>query len=567
MDIKLQVEGQTITVESRTFTARFDGPALVSFVHRGTGAEFCRPAPAEFTLTPDNGVISPPGSVRGRDDTRVHPLELTYPNGDTLKRDKAEQVTVVALSELAARVIVSGTSSDRELFIHLDPATGDLCVKPAGQSHRRGVVSIRWNIAFAREAALVLPCINGLRVTPENPFPASDRFEWPFRWNAQLLIAERNGACMAAHGQDTAYKFKALRLARQDGLATLGLESEQLAPTWDNRTAGGIEWRLNAYDGDWHVPADRYRAWMERAYQLAGKRAARPAWVNDITFSLGWAEARPAVLDALAPLVPPSKTLIHLSHWRRDAYDVNYPDYQPSAEAPGYMEKANGMGYKVMPHFNFFSCYEKHPLYMQVRDWQLRDPYQNEPMGWYYPFDTHDYTRMGYIHPGLALWRRSLIDALLGATRQLRAPAAFIDQTLLTFNVANGLVENMTTVEGMLQMQEEFTAIHPDIVLAGEGCNEISFQHHCFAQAHIHDGWSDLNQHYVDAAIDLGAYLWRGHTRLVGYYHLNPRDKDVDLGIEVYRRMGVTPTLVCNEPELIRADQPVVKRLLELAGA
>jgi hypothetical protein len=192
---------------------------------------------------------------------------------------------------------------------------------------------------------------------------------------------------------------------------------------------------------------------------------------------------------------------------------------------------------------------------------------RNEPQGWYWPPDTHDYTRMGYIHPGLALWRRTLIDAVRQACRTLEAPGAFIDQTLCTWNSDNGLVENMTTVEGMRQVQDEFLAIEPGAVLAGEGLNEISFQQECFAQAHIHDGWGELRPEHVPAAHPVCSFLWHGHTRLVGYYHLGPKDKDSDIGLEVYRRMGAIPSLICGDASLIGADQPFVKKVLEWVEA
>ena len=201
-----------------------------------------------------------------------------------------------------------------------------------------------------------------------------------------------------------------------------------------------------------------------------------------------------------------------------------------------------------------------------MRDWQIRSVGRNEPEGWYWPPQTHDYTRMAYIHPGLGLWRRTLIDAVREACAGLQAPAAFLDQTLCTWNTDNGLVENLTTAAGLRKMQEEFSAIEPGLVLAGEGLNEISFQRQCFAQAHIHDGWGELKDRHIPAAHSICAFLWQGHSRLVGYYHLGPQDKDAEIGIEVYRRMGALPTLICNDPALIQADQPVVKRLLELAG-
>jgi hypothetical protein len=534
-------------VQSRRFKAEFEGATLTSFSSAKTGTEFCRGESSGF------------------------PLELYFAHGDTLGEDKHQEVVVKSLSDIAARVILVGNDSDRELFLRLDPETGDLCVRASGHCSKRGLVSIRWNIAFAQETALILPCVNGILVEAnpsqaQDEFPKNDRFPWPYRWNAQLVIAERDGCSMMIHSEDNAFKFKALNLSRNQGFTTLGFESEQPGPVWDNRTAGGVEWRLNLYDGDWRTPADRYRRWMEETYDLLTKRRYRPEWVEGIDFCVCWASADTALLDALAKIHPPSKTLIHLSQWRTSAYDVDYPDYFPTEEAKAYLEKANAMGFKVMPHFNYFACYEKHPFYQKVRDWQIRSAYRNDPQGWYWPPKTHDYTRMGYIHPGLSLWRRTLIDAVREACSGLQAPAAFIDQTLCTWNTDNGLVENMSTVEGMRQLQEEFVAIQPNIVIAGEGLNEISFQRECFAQAHIHDGWGDLSPHHIDAAHSICSYLWKGHTRLVGYYHLRPGEKDADIGVEVYRRMGAIPTLICNDAQFIQSDQPIVRKLLECIG-
>ncbi len=537
----LTVEGQRLMARAPRFTAEFEGATLVSVrSHEGAGVEFCRR------------------------DAELFPVELLYVNNDRLRQDKHQQIQVKLLSDLAARIIIRGNDSDRELFVRLDPATGDLCVTPNGRSARRGLLAVRWNFAFAREASLVLPCINGLLVESDRDFPGNDRFPWPFRWNAQLIIAERGGHSLMVHSQDTACRFKALNLARKDRLTTLGFDSEQVGPVWDNRSAGGIEWRMNVYAGDWQQPASRYRAWLESAYQLAEKRALRPPWTTNITFAFQWANADARLLDALAKIHAPEQTLIHLSNWRTSKYDVDYPDYFPSIEARQFMAKANELGFKVMPHFNYFACYNQHPFFPQVRDWQIRSVGRNEPEGWYWPPETHDYTRMAYIHPGSALWRRTLIDAVRDACRELPAPLAFLDQTLCTWNTDNGVVENLTTVEGLQQMQEEFAAVQPDLVLAGEGLNEISFQRQSFAQAHIHDGWGELKPHHLAAAHRICAFLWQGHSRLVGYYHLGPKDKDADLGVEVYRRMGAIPTLICNDPTLITRDQPIVRRLLDL---
>ncbi|MCL4419914.1 DUF6259 domain-containing protein, partial [Patescibacteria group bacterium] len=387
---------------------------------------------------------------------------------------------------------------------------------------------------------------------------------WPFRWNAQLVIAERDNHSCMIYSQDTNFKFKALNLNRKNDKTTLGFESETVGPVWQNNTAGGVEWRINVYNGDWKTPASQYKSWLEKTYQLESKRTFRPEWVDKINFTVGWASPNPAMLDALAKVNPPERTLIHLASWRTDGYDINYPNYVPSEDTKAYMKKANEMGFKVMPHFNFFSVYYDNPFYSEVRDFQIRGVHLNDPQGWHWPPDTHDYTRMAYIHPGFGIWRRKLIEVVTEACGTLNAPSAFIDQTLCTWNTDNGLVENMTTVEGLWRLQEEFVAINPDCVIAGEGLNEISFQRECFAQGHIHDGWGDLREDHPKAAHPLNSFLWGRHCRLVGYYHLTPGNPDADLGIEVYKRMGAIPTVITNNPDHINPDIPSFRKLLDL---
>lgn len=540
--MKISVEGQKLFVESENFAAEFTGALLTSVIDRRDQAQFCR------------------------GDDSVFPLELFFVSENVVKEDKKQEIEVKSLSDLAARVIVTGTGTDRELFIRLDPITGDLCVTPEGRSlRRRGLLSVRWNIPFAREADIILPCINGIFVKTDRGFPGNVRLPWPVAWNAQVVIVERNNCSLMIHSEDTAFKYKALNLVRNDGLTTLGFESEQVGPVWQNDSAGGVEWRLNTYEGNWRVPAKRYRGWMDRTYNLEEKRANRPEWTDDISFTLQWANADPNILEALEKIYPPEKTLVHLSNWRTSKYDIDYPDYTPSEQAKAFMEKANDMGFKVMPHYNYWAIDIGHPVFQQLRQWQVRSVARNELQGWYWPPETYDYTQMAYIHPGSGIWRRILIDAVLNSSQKIKAPVVFIDQTLCTWNTDNGMVENMTTVEGMRQLQEEFVAIQPDIVLAGEGVNEISFQRQCFAQAHIYDGWGELKPHHIPAVHPICSFLWEGHTRLVGYYHLNPNDTDVDIGIEVYRRMGAIPTLICNDPQLIRKDQPTVKKIIDLA--
>jgi len=521
--MQINVQDQALIVESKRFTARIDAGLLTSLVDTKTGTEFCR------------------------NDAAPYPLELVYFNKDRLAADRLQEVAVKLMSPHVARVVFSGNDSDRELFVRLDPETGDLCVRPSGQSARRGVWAVRWNIPFVREAALVLPVRNGIEVVSDRDITPGERVQWPSDWNAQLAIAVRDGCSMMVHSEDACFKYKALAFARNDGLSTLGFESEHVAPLADNRTAGGVEWRINTYDGDWHSPADRYRRWMERAYGLQAKRAARPDWVENISMAVCWASSNPQLLDSLAKVHPPEETLIHLDQWRTSPYDVKYPEYIPSPEAEVFVEKANAMGFKVMPHFNYFACCKTHPLFQEVRDWQVRSLARNEPQGWFHPIeDSGEFYKMAYIHAGLARWRRELIDNVVAGCDRVKSPAAFLDQTYHAWNCNPSIVENMTMVEGSYQLQEELSYIRPELVLAGECLTEISFQREAFAQTHPM-GWGNMQPVHAEAAHPICAYLWKGHTRLIGYIELEPWNERIEVSIAIHRKMGVLPTFVARE--------------------
>lgn len=538
----LSVDGNRLAVETASVRAVFDGPALVSVRPVDRELEFIHPTPAAAGV------------------------DLLYLNGNMLGQDKHQQVTVRRLSPMAARIVVEGADSHRSILITVDDSTGDIVVTPRGVSARRGVRAVVWRVPIHPEAEVTLPVVNGMRVRPHAAHPSAGRFPWPFKWEAQLAIAERDGASLMIHSQDRRMRFKALRLGRDGDRTELGFESEPTGPLWRNRTAGGIAWRINVYDGDWQVPARRYRGWMADACDLADKRRSRPAWVDDIGLAVCWAHANTAMLDALAEVYPPERTLIHLSHgWRNHKYDIQYPDYTPNEAARAYVKKADEMGFHVMPHFNYWALDMNHPFFDQVRDFQIRSVDQNKPEGWYWPPETYDYTRMAYIHPGFGVWREKLMDVVLETCDTLASDVAFIDQTLCTWNTDNGFVEGLSTVEGMDQLQQEFAAVRPELVLVGEGLNEVSFQYQCFAQAHIHDGWGSLERKHVEAAHPICAFLWAGHTRLIGYYHLRPHEDAYDLGIETYERMNALPTIITNNPEDLREMSAGTQRIFARA--
>lgn len=536
------IEDQTLTVRTGTVKVVFEGAKMTSLRPAGRDVEFLHAEPSPLAI------------------------DIMYLNWAVLGEDKHQQVSPHRLSERAALITVRGADSERSLLVVADPDTGDVCITPDGLSTRRGVRAVRWTLDLDPLVTMTLPTVSGMRVRANHHYPPTFRFRWPTEWNAQFAILHREDSSIMIHCEDAAYHFKALHLFRHPDRTQIGFESEPPGSFWDNRTAGGITWRISGHEGGWKGPATRYRQWMHQTYDLEPKRRHRPAWTDRITLAVCWQNPDVNMLDALASVHPPDQTLIHLANWRTERYDINYPDYTPRDETVTYMKKAREMGFHVMPHFNYFAVYLEHPYFQEVRDFQYRTADQNAPEGWYWPPKDHGYTRMAYIHPGLGKWRHKLIGAVLEVSGTLGTDVAFIDQTLCTWNIDNGLVQGMTTTEGMHRMQQQFAAVEPGLVLVGEGLNEVSFQFQAFAQSHIFDAWQGLNQDKVDIAHDVCAFLWDGHTKLIGYHHeLRPGNEQRRFAVEIGERMGVLPTIITNTPDHIRNPDELTRRILDHA--
>ena len=70
------------------------------------------------------------------------------------------------------------------------------------------------------------------------------------------------------HTRDNNFRYKALMIGSKTDPYILGFDSEAYGPLDNNLAAGGLSWRINAYKGDWHIPAERYREWLWNTFDL-----------------------------------------------------------------------------------------------------------------------------------------------------------------------------------------------------------------------------------------------------------------------------------------------------------
>ena len=152
-----------------------------------------------------------------------------------------------------------------------------------------------------------------------------------------------------------------------------------------------------------------------------------------------------------------------------------------------------------------------------------------------------------------------------------------LDQTLVAVNDDNGLHEGRNSIQGNLAFHQELRDAVPDIVLAGEGLNEVTFQHESFAQAHVYGCYYDralrnwaLNPDVIPMIHPINSFLFEPHCRLTGYANCDGSNPHSNWILEAYERMGVLPTISTPDPppgeNMLANPNPALRRVFQMAN-
>jgi hypothetical protein len=490
-------------------------------------------------------------------------------------------VYVQQLNCYSAFICVDGWYGEAVIKVEEDLASGGLMISPSVTTRREGLRACRYNLRGIREdLRIVAPIYQGIDMRQYDPLLAGQRFAWPWHWEAGLVILQGRDAGFWVHTQDVQYRYKALSVGPGGEPRSLGFDTEAYGPADGNKCAGGLTWRINVYDGDWHVPADSYSSWLFDAYKLHNAMDYRPEWLNRLSLAISWCPCDIEILDALAKKSDPSRILLHVPGWRQDGYDQNYPRYIESETGAAFLAKARDMGFHAMPHMNAHHIDPTHEDYYKIQGYELPDIETKNIMGWVWDpeFNCFDMPKgatayisnralntMIAIHAGLTKWRSLLTRNIKSAMDRLGLDLVFIDQTLCTFNSHNSLVENMTFTEGMNVLIHQVAALNDGLTVGGEGLNEITFQRLSVAQAHL------FNSHHKNAeglertgGCNLNSYIFKGICRLFGYTRLDGDSEETRLRMRIHREHDWIPTITVRSAGEILDPNPVGKEMLEM---
>ena len=427
--------------------------------------------------------------------------------------------------------------------ISIDADTGDLVIQQHGIS--KHIISVMWGCGYlnSQQVDVILPahCGEIIDAASEIPKRGFSEFAYPERWEAQLAILQGGGGGFFVRSTDTTFRFKGVYHAPSGEHFGISFKTHNFAPFRDKNEITSVEWRLNAYRGDWQVPARIYRDWMETAFQPKQP----PAWVRDIELVV-YLNLRVDVLPELAKHVNPSTTLIYLLGWRQlnpDGSEI-LPDHTPQPEFGDFLKTAHGYGFRVMPFANPVSCEPNHPLYPEVEQFHLRHPFRGHKLG--YRWDDPSYPHStAYINPASSTWRKYVVEQLKKVSETYLVDAWHLDINSFIKNDANGLINGLTQAEGNVLLHQELAAAMPGVVFGGEQLHEVTFPHVNLAQR-----WS----HYNKQPHPISSFLFSTWTIPYGYHVPNP---DIEPELyqpfqEAYTIWGVLPTIRIRAPWMLR---------------
>ena len=539
---EITIDGENVYVETDAYSVRFQH-GVIDYIHnKRTGETYTIP---ESDKIQGNLVI-----------WRKHqdPIWALFSAVEAIKigRDSARLVFSQPWKNNNIKII---------LTIKVEPTTGDLLIGGHGESDTTGVYAFQWgfdNIDI-NSVSLILPAHGGQVITASSPFEWH-RYNYPGLWETQLAIVQGTAGGFFVRSTDKTFQYKHFNCQKNSEEIALGFQTYNQAP-WDAlSTVQSVVWRFNTYAGDYRVPAQIYRNWMEEAFE-PWRLSDMPRWVEDIGLVVmaGVWEDHRRWLSQLTKHVDPGKTLVYLVLWRKDRYDHNYPDYTPREGFGGFIKAVRDMGYRVMLHANMVGISPTHPLYPEFKEYQLRYPFSGDLAGWRWDQPDHP-SRHAWINNASSKFRDLLVSRLKEVWEEYPVDAFHLDISHVVINDANGLIEGLTSAQGNVLMHKQLAEAMPGVVFSGEHLHEVTFFRESFAQR-----WADLSQEHTPHPIS--AFLFSPYTRPYGYLGIAEARRD-PLGyqafLDSYKRWGVLPTL--NGGDLYQEPyDPLTQQVLDTA--
>ncbi|MDF2836607.1 MAG: hypothetical protein K0Q63_2247, partial [Paenibacillus sp.] len=365
---------------------------------------------------------------------------------------------------------------------------------------------------------------------------------------------------------------KTLHVKHENGQFLVGMETQAPAPFQQTTQAVSTDWRLKAYAGDWVNGSAMYREWADKKFGLSKTSALQPGWAKDIQFTVLTDLEDEPMLETLAQEVNAEQTLLVVPGWRSDPYDVNFPNYEPKPDIADKIEAAQALGFKVMLYINIFGVSFDNPAYPALQNVQVKDPFTLQPKQWEYTAGSEHIT-FAIMNPAAQAWRDLFVDKMVELVEDVGPDALHLDQSLLMYNDANGLMDGKNMMQGNIALHRDLRqALPAHIAIGGESLNEITTRYESFAQRHAYGifsatgTWDDGK---INQVVPASSAIFAPYTTIYGHPdHANPMTEDYYMAWHkvVQNRLGAVPMLTRPNNGQVANPSPLMRQLLDEAN-
>ncbi len=417
---------------------------------------------------------------------------------------------------------------------------------------------------------VILPYQNGIRLSRKHPDLGAyvgSKENYQYGLQMQMFIIEGNGGGALVYCDDAFTQFKQLDVSHSAGVFTVTAESVPQAPFSERKIFDSAEWVIVPYVGDWTSASAIYRDFVTVKFGLEEADRFRPDWVDDIQLYFGTDMHDKNELTALASRVDASKVILQVPDWRTNLYDVNWPDYTPQPQLKEMIEFAHSLGYKVQLHCNMFGFQTELEDYSRFEKYHSRDCFTGKPI--YQDFsDSVRHYRFASINPASKEWREYIIDKLVTVVRETGCDALHLDQSLISYNDANGYVDGMTSLQGTVAYLKELAEALPEgVAIGGEGITDFNATYSSFLQSHpygIDSSGKKWFESCGDQIVPLTASVYTNVK--ISYWPGTPLTSNHDYYLAWYRfggYAGEMPTIWRESASTLSSSDPVTSMILD----
>ena len=547
----ITIDGELVNVETDSYIVRFNR-GVIDYIHN--------------KLTDETYTLSPGTGKRGWSGLLFH---RRFWKRENISTSKAELISARKIDPRKAELLFRQEGTEVRLFIAVDPMTDDLLIDLEGESDTPGVIGMQWGLSYLdiHNLSIIAPVDGGRIIDATLPESYTVK-QNPGSWEAQLAIVQGDRGGFYVRNTDNTFQFKQFIYDREGDGVALNFGTHNQAP-FDTHTTGQSQmWRFNTYAGDWRVPARIYRDWMEQTFDP--QRLSDIPWVQDITLFVGSAASaiwltHTEFLDSLATKVDPTKTVVMAKEWATPqewSIDPNnhQPIYEPMPELQNFVEVAKQHGFRLILYTGMHGFSTQNPLYPEFMQYQYRDPWTGELLGWKWDDLTHPH-RNAQINPASSAFREILVNELKDVWKAYDFDGFFLDTSFYAINDANGLIDGLNSAQGGALLHKELAEVMPGAIFAGERLHEGTFALESFAQRPLLS--KELKLHPISV------FLFSPFTHAISSAPVNP-DQAPMVHQEILNHSeiwDIMPTLnAWKSGQLLQPEYVETQKLLAMAG-